>query len=72
MIALSANALNLLDLRPLRAIKGFLFYVAPVLIGGDAPGVLGSGVKTLADAWSLDIASVRRVGRDLCIEARPG
>jgi diaminohydroxyphosphoribosylaminopyrimidine deaminase / 5-amino-6-(5-phosphoribosylamino)uracil reductase len=44
-------------------------YLAPKLIGGDAPGLLSNGVKTIADAWRLSIIDVRRVGDDICIEA---
>lgn len=36
-----------------RLVDRFIFYVAPKIIGGDAPGVFASGVKTLADAWQL-------------------
>jgi diaminohydroxyphosphoribosylaminopyrimidine deaminase/5-amino-6-(5-phosphoribosylamino)uracil reductase len=49
----------------------FVFYLAPRLIGGDAPGLLTGGVKTLADSWSLRVERVRRVGPDLRIDARP-
>jgi diaminohydroxyphosphoribosylaminopyrimidine deaminase/5-amino-6-(5-phosphoribosylamino)uracil reductase len=49
----------------------FVLYLAPKLIGGDAPGMLNDGVKTLADAWHLRIDDVRRVGRDIRIDARP-
>lgn len=48
-----------------------LLYLAPKLIGGDAPGVLGWGVKTLADAWQLELVGIERVGDDLRLEARP-
>jgi diaminohydroxyphosphoribosylaminopyrimidine deaminase/5-amino-6-(5-phosphoribosylamino)uracil reductase len=43
-------------------------YIAPKLVGGDAPGLLASGVKTLTDAWELEITGVRRVGEDICVE----
>lgn len=48
-----------------------LLYLAPKLVGGDAPGILGWGVKTLADAWELEIVGVERIGDDLRLEARP-
>jgi diaminohydroxyphosphoribosylaminopyrimidine deaminase/5-amino-6-(5-phosphoribosylamino)uracil reductase len=48
----------------------FVLYLAPILIGGDAPGLLNDGVKTLTDAWSLQIEDVRSVGDDLRIDAR--
>jgi diaminohydroxyphosphoribosylaminopyrimidine deaminase/5-amino-6-(5-phosphoribosylamino)uracil reductase len=47
-----------------------VLYVAPKIIGGDAPGLFTNGVKTLTDAWSVDVTDVRRVGDDICIEAR--
>ncbi len=47
----------------------FRLYLAPKLIGGDAPGLLATGVKTLTQAWDLGITDVRRVGADICIEA---
>lgn len=47
----------------------FVLYLAPKLIGGDAPGLLGSGVKTLADAWGMHIERVTRVGADVRIDA---
>jgi diaminohydroxyphosphoribosylaminopyrimidine deaminase/5-amino-6-(5-phosphoribosylamino)uracil reductase len=48
-----------------------ILYVAPKIIGGDAPGLFASGVKTIAEAWEMQIDSVQRVGDDLRIEARP-
>lgn len=48
-----------------------IFYLAPKLIGGDAPGALTTGAKTLTEAWSLEIERVRRVGDDIAVEARP-
>lgn len=49
----------------------FVVYLAPILLGGDAPGMLGDGVKTLAQAWKLRIDGVRPVGPDLRVDARP-
>jgi diaminohydroxyphosphoribosylaminopyrimidine deaminase/5-amino-6-(5-phosphoribosylamino)uracil reductase len=49
----------------------FVLYLAPKLIGGDAPGLLNDGVKTLTDAWELEIEHIRTVGEDLRIDARP-
>jgi diaminohydroxyphosphoribosylaminopyrimidine deaminase/5-amino-6-(5-phosphoribosylamino)uracil reductase len=54
-----------------RLVDRFIFYVAPKLIGGDAPGAFAAGVKTLTDAWELEIESVRTVGTDIRIDARP-
>lgn len=48
----------------------FVFYLAPKLIGGDAPGVFATGVKTLTDAWELEIEDVARIGNDVRITAR--
>lgn len=50
----------------------YVFYVAPKIVGGDAPGAFASGVKTLADAWRLRIDGVVHVGEDVRVEARPG
>jgi diaminohydroxyphosphoribosylaminopyrimidine deaminase / 5-amino-6-(5-phosphoribosylamino)uracil reductase len=47
----------------------FRLYLAPTIIGGDAPGLFTSGVKTLADAWKLRIEDVRRIGEDIRIDA---
>ncbi len=47
-----------------------VLYLAPKLIGGDAPGLFNDGVKTLADAWRLRIEAVRRIGEDIRIDAR--
>ncbi len=47
----------------------FLIYLAPKLIGGEAPGLLASGAKTITDAWALEIIDVARVGDDLRISA---
>ncbi len=47
-------------------------YVAPALLGGRAPGILGGvGVETIADALRLHLDEVRVVGGDVRIEARP-
>lgn len=40
LVALAANALNLLDLRPGRATKGFLVFGAAVALGSRGPGSL--------------------------------
>jgi diaminohydroxyphosphoribosylaminopyrimidine deaminase/5-amino-6-(5-phosphoribosylamino)uracil reductase len=47
----------------------FRLYLAPKIVGGDAPGLFADGVKTLTDAWELRITDVRRVGDDVRIEA---
>ena len=48
----------------------FVLYLAPKIIGGDAPGLFRDGVKTLTDAWQMEITSVTRVGDDIKIEAK--
>jgi diaminohydroxyphosphoribosylaminopyrimidine deaminase / 5-amino-6-(5-phosphoribosylamino)uracil reductase len=54
-----------------KLVDRFVLYLAPKLIGGDAPGLLNDGVKTLTDAWELEIENVRTAGEDLRIDARP-
>jgi len=49
-----------------------VLYLAPKLVGGEAPGMLGTGVKTIADAWDLSIERLSMVGPDLRVDARPG
>jgi diaminohydroxyphosphoribosylaminopyrimidine deaminase/5-amino-6-(5-phosphoribosylamino)uracil reductase len=51
-----------------------VLFLAPMLIGGQkAPGMLGGpGIARLAEHMPLNIKSVRRVGGDLMIVARPG
>jgi len=55
-----------------RLINRVAWYVAPVVIGGrNAPGAIGGeGIQRLADAVRLADVSVRRIGRDICIEGR--
>ena len=49
-----------------------VWYLAPLAIGGAAPGLLGgAGAATLSAAWPLDLLAADRVGRDLKIVARP-
>jgi diaminohydroxyphosphoribosylaminopyrimidine deaminase/5-amino-6-(5-phosphoribosylamino)uracil reductase len=48
----------------------FVLYLGPKLMGGDAPGAIGVGVKSIAEAWELDIERAERVGADLRIEAK--
>jgi len=47
-----------------------VFYVAPKIIGGDAPGAFASGVKTITEAWHLTIEQTTRIGNDIRIDAR--
>ena len=55
-----------------RLVDRIAFLVAPILIGGrEAPSsVAGQGISRLARAIQLDEVSARRVGPDLCVEAR--
>ena len=49
-----------------------VWYLAPLAIGGEgAPGLLGSGAATLADARRLRLATVDRLGDDLRLIAYP-
>jgi diaminohydroxyphosphoribosylaminopyrimidine deaminase / 5-amino-6-(5-phosphoribosylamino)uracil reductase len=49
-----------------------VWYLAPLAVGGlAAPGLLGEGAATLADARRLRLASADRVGDDLRIVAYP-
>lgn len=47
-------------------------YLAPALLGGRAPGILGGvGAETITDALRLHLDDVTTVGGDVRIEARP-
>ncbi|MGH2758259.1 MAG: RibD family protein, partial [Actinomycetota bacterium] len=48
-----------------------VLYLAPKILGGDAPGMFVSGPKTLTDAWKLRIDNVRSIGDDICVVATP-
>ncbi len=52
-----------------RAVDRFLIFVAPVILGGPAPGpVAGLGVEKIVDAWRLVDTTVRRLDGDVLIE----
>ena len=55
-----------------RLVDRVIFFIAPILIGGrTAPGSLGGpGIARLSQAIRLEGLSVRRIGADLCVEAR--
>jgi diaminohydroxyphosphoribosylaminopyrimidine deaminase/5-amino-6-(5-phosphoribosylamino)uracil reductase len=55
-----------------RLVDRMVCFVAPLLIGGrDAPGSVGGrGVVRLADAVRLSDPHWRRVGPDVCVDAR--
>lgn len=44
-------------------------YLAPIVIGGDAPGLFATGVKTLTEAHGLRVERTSPVGDDLRIDA---
>ncbi len=51
----------------------YVFYIAPMMLGGDdgVPVLSGAGVPTVAGAWRGQIASVTRLGDDLRVEVEP-
>ncbi len=51
----------------------YVFYLAPVLFGGDdgLPVFAGSGAPTMAELWRGQIISVVRLGADLRVELAP-
>jgi diaminohydroxyphosphoribosylaminopyrimidine deaminase/5-amino-6-(5-phosphoribosylamino)uracil reductase len=51
----------------------YVWYVAPVFLGGDdgRPVFAGSGVATMAEAWRGRIILVRRLGVDLRVDVEP-
>ena len=55
-----------------RIVDRIVFFIAPILIGGRAsPGSLGgTGVSRLGRAIRLEDVTYRRIGPDLCVEAR--
>ena len=55
-----------------RIVNRILFFIAPILIGGRlSPGSLGGkGVSRLGRAIRLEDVTYRRIGPDLCVEAR--
>lgn len=51
----------------------YVFYVAPVLMGGEdgIPVLRGPGVAAISDAWRGRITAVHRLGADLRIDLEP-
>jgi diaminohydroxyphosphoribosylaminopyrimidine deaminase/5-amino-6-(5-phosphoribosylamino)uracil reductase len=51
----------------------YVFYIAPMMLGGDdgVPVLSGAGVATVAGAWRGRITSVTRLGEDLRVEVEP-
>jgi len=71
VIALSANLLNLLDLRPGRALKGFGLYAAMLVIGAPLSGAASLGGTVLlalalfgpvVAVWHLDLSEAGMLG----------
>jgi diaminohydroxyphosphoribosylaminopyrimidine deaminase/5-amino-6-(5-phosphoribosylamino)uracil reductase len=54
-----------------RCIDEVIAYLAPVLLGAGPVALGDAGIGTLADAVTLDIESVTRLGDDVRIVARP-
>ncbi len=51
------------------AVDRFLVFVAPVILGGPAPGPVGGrGVERITDAWHVVDTTVRRLDGDVLIE----
>lgn len=60
------------DLIERRLVDRFVFYLAPKLLGGLGLSAVGSLLATsVEDAPELTITSVKRVGADIKVEARP-
>ncbi|MEX2394572.1 MAG: bifunctional diaminohydroxyphosphoribosylaminopyrimidine deaminase/5-amino-6-(5-phosphoribosylamino)uracil reductase RibD [Actinomycetota bacterium] len=53
-----------------KLVDKLVLYLAPKIVGGEAPGMFGDGVKTITEAWNVEIEAVTRFGDDLKIEAR--
>jgi diaminohydroxyphosphoribosylaminopyrimidine deaminase/5-amino-6-(5-phosphoribosylamino)uracil reductase len=50
----------------------FILFVAPKLIGGNAPSFLvGEGIEKIQEAKELEITDVKQIGKDVMIEAYP-
>jgi diaminohydroxyphosphoribosylaminopyrimidine deaminase/5-amino-6-(5-phosphoribosylamino)uracil reductase len=58
------------DFHAARLIDRYVFYVAPVLFGGDdgRPLFAGAGAGTIGDVWRGKLVSVERLGEDLRVE----
>ena len=54
-------------------VNRYVWYLAPVLLGGDdgRPVFAGPGAATMADAWRGRLVSVRRLGSDVRIDIEP-
>lgn len=57
------------DLHAAGLVDQYVLYVAPVLAGGDAPGLFtGAGAATVGDFWRGRFGSVTRIGDDLRLD----
>ncbi len=54
-----------------RCIDEVVAYLAPMLLGAGPPALADAGIGTLADAATLDVESVSRLGGDVKVVARP-
>jgi diaminohydroxyphosphoribosylaminopyrimidine deaminase / 5-amino-6-(5-phosphoribosylamino)uracil reductase len=54
-----------------RCVDEVVAYIAPMLLGTGPPALADAGIGTLADAATLDVESVSRLGGDLKLVARP-
>ena len=54
-------------------VNRYVFYLAPVFLGGDdgRPVFVGTGVPTMSQAWRGRLVSFRRLGDDLRIDIEP-
>lgn len=54
-------------------VNRYVFYLAPVFLGGDdgRPVFAGTGVPTMSQAWRGRLVSFRRLGDDLRIDIEP-
>ncbi len=54
-----------------RSIDRVAWFVAPKLLGGQAPGPLsGAGVETLQEAWLIEETTCEKIGDDLLVRGR--
>jgi diaminohydroxyphosphoribosylaminopyrimidine deaminase/5-amino-6-(5-phosphoribosylamino)uracil reductase len=54
-----------------RCVDEVVAYIAPMLLGAGPPALADAGIGTLADAATLDVESVSRLGGDIKLVARP-
>ena len=54
-----------------RCVDEVVAYLAPMLLGAGPAALGDAGIGTLADAATLDVESVSRLGADVKVVARP-